>query len=404
MPKYCIYLKENPNMIKQAVILAGGQGIRLRPLTLTTPKPMILIHGKPFLVYIIEMLKKNGIERVIILTGYLHEKIEDYFGDGKKFGLRINYSFSPVEDETGTRIRKAKDLLDDTFLLLYSDNYWPLQLDKLFTFYKKMNTQALVTVYSNIDNYTKNNTLVNEKGLVEVYDKTRQKQGLNGADIGFFILNKNVLNNLPKDNFSFEKIAIPELIAKKQLAGFLTYHKYYGLSNLERIPVIKEFFRPKKVILLDRDGVINKKPPKAQYIKNWSEFKFLPRVIDALKLLTKKGYKIIIISNQAGIGRGAMTEKDLKQIHKKFLEVCKKEKINIREIYYCSHNWDDRCFCRKPKPGMLFKAAADHHFDLTKAIFVGDDERDEQAGQTTNCKTILMHQGQNLLAIVRDLM
>jgi len=390
-------------MIEQAVILAGGQGKRFRPLTLTTPKPMILFHGKPFFAYIIEMLKKNGIKEVIILTGYLHEKIEDYFKDGQEFGLKIKYSFSPVDDETGTRVRKAKNLIADTFLLLYGDNYWPLQLDELFRFYKKMNTQGLVTVYSNIDNYTKNNTFVNDKGLVEVYDKSRRASGLNGVDVGFFILRKSILKSFPEDNFSFEKVILPKMIAEKQLAGFLTCHKYYGLSNLERIPVIEEFFKTKKVILLDRDGVINKKPPKAEYIKNWSEFKFLPGAIDALKLLTKKGYRIILISNQAGIGRGAMTEEDLKKIHKKFLEVCRKEGINLTGIYHCPHNWDEGCFCRKPKPGMLFKAAADHNFDLTKTIFIGDDERDEQAGKAANCKTISLHQGQNLLVIVKTL-
>jgi len=391
------------NTIKQAVILAGGLGTRMRPLTLTTPKPMILIHREPFLEYIIELLKKNGIEEVVILTGYLHEQIENYFKDGQQFGLKLKYSYSPAEDKTGTRIRKAKDLLDDTFLLLYGDNYWPLQLGELLKFYKKMNTKGLITAYSNIDNYTKNNTLVDEKGLVKVYDKSRQTPGLNGVDIGFFILNKNVLDLFPEENFSFEKVIIPKLISQKQLAGFLTYHKYYGLSNLERIPVIEDFFKPKKIILLDRDGVINKKPPKAEYVKNWKEFEFLPGAIDGLKLLTKKGYKIIIISNQAGIGRGAMTEGDLKKINGKFLDVCKSKVVDIKAMYHCPHNWDEGCSCRKPKPGMLFKAASDHHFDLTKAIFIGDDERDEQAGQAADCSTILLNPEQNLLAIATSL-
>lgn len=388
--------------IKQAVIFAGGSGIRMRPLTLTLPKPMIPIHGKPFLEYTIKLLKENGIEEVIILTGYLHEKIEHYFKDGQKFGLNIKYSFSPADDETGTRLKKAKDLLADKFLLLYADNYWPLQLNQLFKFYKQMDKQGLITVYSNNDNYTKNNIRVND-GMVEIYDKTRQAKGLNAVDIGFFILTKNILKTLPKENFSFEKVVIADLIAKKQLCGFLTHHKYYGLSNPGRIPLIEDFFRPKKVILLDRDGVINKKPAKAQYVKKWSEFKFLPGAIDALKLLTKKKYEIIIISNQAGIGRGVMTEEDLKKINRTFLKVCGEEGISIKGIYYCPHSWDEGCFCRKPKPGMLFKAAADFHFDLTKAIFVGDDERDKLAGEAGNCKTILVNKAQNLLAIARSL-
>lgn len=391
------------NSIKQAVILAGGLGTRMKPLTNTIPKPMILIHGRPFLEYIIENLRNNGIRKVLILTGYLHEQIEKYFKDGKKIGVSISYFNSPVEDKTGTRIRKAKDLIEDNFLLLYSDNYWPLKLNQLFSFYKKMKTQALVTIYSNIDNYTKNNILVNDKGFVEIYDNDRQRSGLNGVSIGFFILNKKVLNLFPQENFSFEKIILPELISKKQLAGFLSHSKYYGLSNLERMQIIQEFFKPKKVILLDRDGVINKKPSKAGYVKNWSEFEFLPGVIDALKFLTNKKYKIFIISNQAGIGRGVMTEEDLNKIHEKFLEVCNREGINIDGIYYCPHDWDEGCFCRKPKPGMLFKAAADHHFNLTKTIFIGDDERDSVAGEAANCKTMLVSEKQNLLAIVRGL-
>ncbi len=389
--------------IKQAVILAGGEGVRLRPLTLTTPKPMIPFNGKPFLEYIIELLKENGIEEVVILTGYLHEKIEEYFGDGNKFRLKIKYSYSPVEDDTGTRIRKAVGMIRDTFLLLYGDNYWPLNLKKLTEFYEKVGTEALITVYCNIDNYTKNNMLVSNNGLVEVYDKTRETPGLNGVDIGFFILKKSVLENLPKENFSFEKIVIPKLIKEKQLAGFLTYHKYYGLSNLERVPVIEEFFKSKKVILLDRDGVINKKPLKADYVKNWNEFKFLSGAIDGLKLLSQNNYHIFILTNQPGIARKIMTEEDLSQIHKKMQDELRKQGVKIDAIYYCPHGWDDGCFCRKPNPGMLFRAAVDYHFDLTKAIFIGDDERDKEAGDAAGCKTILLQEGQGLLNVVKSL-
>ena len=95
-------------IIKKAVILAGGEGTRHRPLTLTTPKPLIKIHGKPFVEYIIEELKKNGITEIILVTGYLHEKIEKYFGDGEKFGIKITYSSSPITDNTGTRLKKSQ--------------------------------------------------------------------------------------------------------------------------------------------------------------------------------------------------------------------------------------------------------------------------------------------------------
>ena len=386
--------------IRQAVILAGGKGMRLRPLTLTTPKPMVMIHEKPFLAHIIELLRKNGIKNVLILTGYLHEQIEQYFEDGRKFGLSISYSHSSVSDDTGTRIRKARELIEEEFILLYADNYWPLQLRQIYAHYKKMGTQGLVTIYTNEDHYSKNNILVNEKGLVEIYNKKGGKN-LNGVDIGFFILNKKIIDLLPNRNCSFEGIVIPKLIKQRQLAGFLTHHKYYGLSNFERIPAIEDFITEKKVVFLDRDGVINQKPKKAHYITHWKDFKFLPRVKDALKLLKKKGYTIFIVTNQSGIARNMLREKQLDSIHANLLKEIKRIGVEIREIYVCVHGWDEGCFCRKPNPGMFFQAASKYNIDLYKSYCIGDDERDIMAGQHAGCKTFLVDSKNSLYLIVK---
>lgn len=389
--------------IKQAVILAGGQGTRLRPLTLTTPKPLIKINSTPFLEYLLILLKENGIKEVVILVGYLGKMIEDYFGDGRRFGMKLKYSYSPVEYETGSRLVKALNLLDKFFLLLYCDNYWPLNLKQLTKFYEEKGKEALVTVYANEDNYTKNNISVDKKGVVTVYDKTRTAKGLNGVDIGFLILKKKPFKNLPKENFSFEKVLLQQLIKNRQLAGFLSSHKYYGLSNLERIPTIEKFLRPKKIVMLDRDGIINKKPPKGDYVKNWSEFIFIKGAIDGLKLLTQKGYQIFIVTNQAGIGRRVMTETALRNIHRNMLIKFKKKGIRIKQIYYCPHGWDEGCDCRKPKPGMLFEAASEYNFDLTKAIFIGDDIRDRLTAKAAGCIFVKMKQDGDLFECVKKM-
>src|SRR3989344_2056157 len=249
--------------ITQAVILAGGQGTRLRPFTLTNPKPMFPIHGKPALEYLIGQLRDNGIKDILLLLGYLPEKISDYFGDGSEFGVRITYAVSPVEDDTGTRIRKAAHLLREKFLLLYCDNYWPLQLDKLWEFYESKKTLASMVVYGNKDGSSKSNTIVDENGMVILYDKSRTASGLHGVEIGFFIIDKKVLDLLPEDNVNFEASVLPQLVAQKQLAGYLTDHKYYSTGSMDRIPFLEKFLAPRKIALLDRDGVINKKAAKA---------------------------------------------------------------------------------------------------------------------------------------------
>jgi len=376
--------------IRQAVILAGGEGTRLRPLTLAAPKPLISINGKPFAEYLIELLKNNGIEEIIFLTGYLAEQFPQTFGDGSKGGVKIRYSESPTEDDTGTRLRKATHLFDERFLLLYGDNYWPLSLEKLLAHHESMGTLATVTVYERNERGKKNNMLVRD-GLVEIYDKKRETAGLNGVDIGFFILSKKVLELLPEGNVNFEATVLPKLIETKQLSGYTTKQPYWGLTDQTRLPsVANALNRKRKILFLDRDGTLNVKAPKAEYVKRPEEFGFLPGAVEALKKLFDAGYEFYIISNQSGIARGAMTEADLTAIHAKMQGELQKQGVKISAVYYCPHGWDSTCECRKPKPGMLFQAAREHNIDLSCTIFIGDDERDKEAGDAAGVKTILV--------------
>lgn len=395
--------------INQAVILAGGAGSRLKPFTNKNPKPMILVNGKPFLEHIINLLKENSIKEVVILTGYLGEKIEKHFGDGSRFGVNIKYSYTPFLDEkgnenkSGLRLKNAQDLLDQSFLLLYCDNYWPLNLEKLIDFFDTHPSDILTTVYSNKDFSTKNNIAVNQNGYIIKYDKERIEKNLNGVDIGFFIIKKKILDLLPETNSIFEIVVLPNLIKQKKLSGFVTDQKYYSIGDLKRVKATEKFLTSKKVVFLDRDGVINKKPPKADYVKKWKEFKFLPGAIQAIKLLTDKKYRLFILSNQSGIARKMLTEKNLQIIHKNMIREIKKEGGKIEEIYICPHGWDEGCDCRKPKPGMLLQASREHFIDLRRSLFIGDDERDKQAGDAVDCKTILVNKKNNLLKIVKSL-
>lgn len=386
--------------IRQAVILAGGKGTRLLPLTKDRPKPMIEFHGRPFLEYLVQMLKDEGFEEILLLLGYLPEKIQKYFGDGSRHGIRIKYSVSNPENDTGLRIRLAKNLLEETFLLMYCDNYWPMQFEKMWSHFKSQDADAMVTVYMNRDSYTRNNIRIGNDGFVETYDKSRTSPGLQGVDIGFLILKKKVLKLLPEGNSHFEKCVYPLLADKHRLLAFPTEHRYYSVSSFERLDLTKEFLSGKPAIILDRDGVLNKKAGKAKYVRNWNEWEWLPGAIEAISLLKKNGYIVIIVSNQAGIARGAMTEEDLKRIHNSMLSELRKDGGNIDKIYYCPHGWDDGCECRKPKPGMIFQAQRDFYIDLTKTFFIGDDERDVQAGQSAGCKTLLVDEHNSLMKLV----
>ena len=369
----------------QAVILAGGRGTRLKPLTDTCPKPMIEIHGKPFLAYQIEQLRDQGFKKVLLLLGYLPEVVQEYCGTGSRWGIKIEYSISAVEDETARRLKLAESMLDPYFLLLYCDNYWPMRIDHMWARFAASGTPAMLTVYTNKDGYTRNSLRVGENGLVEVYDKSGRTPGLQGVEISYALINKSVLDLLPDTNISVEDALYMRLAERRQLLAYVTDHRYYSVGALHRLPLTETFFERKPSVILDRDGVLNRKPPRAQYVRTWDEFQWLPGATEALRLLNEAGCRVIVVSNQAGIGRGEMTEEALRQIHEKMKAEVEQAGGRIDAIYHCPHDWDAGCECRKPAPGMLLQAQHDYNLDLTGTVFVGDDERDALAAERAGC-------------------
>jgi histidinol-phosphate phosphatase family protein len=371
----------------QAVILAGGRGERLRPLTDRVPKPMIEFHGKPFLEYVVEMLREQGFERILLLLGYLPEVIIDHFGDGSHLGVGIDYRVTAPDDLTAHRIQEAAAKIDETFLLLYCDNYWPMRFDAMWDAYQEAGAPAQITVYSNADGYTRDSVIVGEDGFVRVFDRSRTTPGLQGVEISYAILDKaTVLPLLPARQELFEQAVYPELAQRGQLHAYWTEHRYYSVGSHARLSLTTEFLARRPAAILDRDGVLNVRPPKAEYVQKPEDFRWLPGARDAIRLLTEAGYRIIVVSNQAGIGRGLMTEQQLEAVHDRMRTEARESGGRIDAVYYCPHGWNDGCECRKPKPGMLFQAQREHHLDLTRTTFVGDDERDEEAAAAAGCR------------------
>ena len=148
-----------------------------------------------------------------------------------------------------------------------------------------------------------------------------------------------------------------------------------------------------KTIFLDRDGVINENPPNRGYVCRWDDFSFLPNALHAINILTKNDFRIFLVTNQAGIGKGIFTEKQLADIHQRMLTEINRYGGDIGKIYHCPHHPDDRCLCRKPKPGMLIAAADEHGLDITKTFFIGDSITDMEAARGAGTSPILVLTG-----------
>ncbi|MXY99966.1 D-glycero-beta-D-manno-heptose 1,7-bisphosphate 7-phosphatase [Candidatus Poribacteria bacterium] len=148
-----------------------------------------------------------------------------------------------------------------------------------------------------------------------------------------------------------------------------------------------------KTIFLDRDGVINRNPPDWGYVRTWEEFDFIPNALKALRALTGNGYRVIVVTNQAGIGRGLFSETNLKDIHSRMVVDIRNAGGSIDSIYYCPHHPEAGCECRKPKPGMLICAAREHNIELPNAYLIGDSTTDIEAGQRAGASTFLVLTG-----------
>ncbi len=148
----------------------------------------------------------------------------------------------------------------------------------------------------------------------------------------------------------------------------------------------------RRCVFFDRDGVINEKPAAHEYVRNWSEFRFLPNIVDWIRSFKALGYLAIVVSNQRGVARGAMTAEDVEDIHRHMTAELARQGAALDDIYYCPHE-EGSCNCRKPLPGMVIEAQKKWDIDLTDSLLIGDSDSDEQLAANCGLRFIKVENG-----------
>lgn len=368
-------------MINTAVILCGGYGKRLGSITKKIPKPMVLVDNKPFLEHLIIQLKNNGIKKIFLLVGYKKDKIIDYFGDGRKYSVKLHYSYNHPECKTGYRLNYVKNKIRSDFILLYSDNYCPLNIKKNFEKFKKKKSLITFTVCKkkngNVEIDSKNNVL---------YDQNRSLK-YNYVEIGYMLIRKKFLSLIDDRNLDLN-FYLQKLSKKRKITAFKTYNIYLSISDKKRLNITNQYFKNKKIILIDRDGVLNLVNKNERYVKNLNELNFNKKIINILKKF--KDFDYLCITNQAGIATGEVLNKDLIKINKKIKSYLNKQKINLKEFFISKHHFNSNNFYRKPNPGNFLRASIKYKFLLDKTFYIGDDVRDVEAAYNANTKCIFV--------------
>ena len=230
----------------QAVILAGGLGTRLGPLTKETPKVMLSINGKPFLLYLLQLLKGQEIKDIILSIGYLGQQVRDSFGNGKSLGVSLRYS---EEKEkllgTGGALKQAQSLLDDYFLVINGDTYLPVDYRDVERTFLKHNKKAIMVVYDNQeDTGVKNNVALDNDLMVIEYDKESSNPNLKYVEAGVLVLRRETLNLIKgKDPVSLEKGLYPTLIGQREMAAYTSQQRFYDIGTHKQQKVFEEFLQ-----------------------------------------------------------------------------------------------------------------------------------------------------------------
>lgn len=384
---------------KEAIILSGGLGTRLRSIVSDLPKCMAPVAGQPFLKHVIRYFLSKGIERFIFSLGYQHNVIEDFLNS--EFST-LTYQCSIEEEPLGTggAIQLAcKRATESDVVVVNGDSLFKADLQKTFSIHQESHAECtlLLKPMKNFDRY----------GVVElnndcIVTNFREKKFYKTGDInaGIYILHvENFLDKEFPEKFSFEKDYLEKSFITNTIFGDIQDRYFIDIGipddyeraqeELQQIPLHLENMDPTWTLFLDRDGVINYEKEN-EYILNWSEFQFYPHATEAIHLLSKKFNTIIVISNQRGVGRGLMSETDLMDIHERMTLKIEEDGGRIHRIYYCTAP-EATNFYRKPNPGMALLATKDFpSIDLSKSIMVGNKPSDMQFGRNAGTYTVYL--------------
>jgi len=384
---------------REAIVLAGGLGTRLRTVVSDLPKCMAPVAGRPFLFYVINFLQSQGVEKFIFSLGYKHEAIEEYLRE--RFPT-VNYQIVIEEEPLGTggaaRLACSK-ATEKNVLLANGDTMFKINVDALISFHSEKKSPCTLSLkpMNDFDRYGVVE-LNADSAINDFKEKQYYKTGLINGGLYAINVDRFLKEDFP-EKFSFEKDYLEKKYKEQAMYGLVQDEYFIDIgipedfnraqTEFTQAPLTLKKVDKSWTLFLDRDGVINQDKPGG-YILNPGEFHFYNGVLDAFKIFSEKFGRIIIITNQRGIGKGMMTEDDLAAIHEKMKTAVKNAGASIDAIYYCTST-SVTAFERKPNPGMALRAKNDFpEIDFNKSIMVGNNISDVLFGKNAGMYTVFV--------------
>ena len=376
--------------IDDAVILVGGLGSRLGKITKKTPKPLVLIDSNRFLDFLLTKIIKYNFKKIYLLCSYKKEIFFRLYHNKIIHNSKIICIDEGNRKGTGGALYKLKKKIKKNFLLLNGDTYFDINLEHLISRNSSRYDAILALTHKkkSINNKLLTNLKINKDNILTYSNKKNVL--MNG---GIYILSQKLLTKIENKNISLENDILDKLILNKKVKAYFYDEKFIDIGSNLKLNYLKKNpqLLKNKVFFLDRDGVVN---DDKGYVLNYKQFIFLKGVKSAIRYLNTKKYLVILLTNQACIGKNLLTEKGLEIIHKKMKSsIYNSNKGIIDDIFYSPYykyslkkKYQLNKFDRKPNIGMFQKAFKKWNVNIEKSLFVGDKNTDMIAANKSKIK------------------
>ncbi len=407
-------------MTKQAVILAGGKGTRLRERLGDLPKPLVDVCGVPLLERQLVLLKRQGFEHVLLLVNYQAEIIADYCSSRNNLGMKIQCIDDGDPRGTAGAVLQVWDALEDEFLIVYGDTMLEVDLAR-FQRYHAEDRHAAATLFLHPNDHPHDSDLVemDEAGYVRRFHPYPHSDAVylpNLVNAALYLMRKSALQAwrlAPAGIFDFGRDLFPAMLAHGLvLRGYNSPEYIKDCGTPQRIDKVSADWlsgkigragltHRQKAVFLDRDGTIN---VEVEHLQSPDQFNLIPGVGQAIRRLNLSEYRTCVVTNQPVIARGECTMTDLKGVHNKLETELGRQGAFVDRIYYCPHHPDSgfsgevvalkmQCACRKPGTGMIDRAVRELNIELGASWLVGDTTTDLQTAHNAGLKSILVETG-----------
>jgi len=409
--------------MKQAIILAGGAGTRLKDRLGDLPKPMIPIAGKPLLEHQVELAKSHGFTDLVFFVHYRADLIEKHFGDGSKWGVRIRYVTEREPLGTAGAVLAGSELLADCFIVLYGDTMVNVDLGRLWRAHETAKADATLLLHPNDHPLDSDLVEVDANSRVLAFHNRPHPEGRwfqNLVNAGLYVLEKapllrhaETITNPASRITDFGKDIFPAMVrGGAMLLGYNSPEFIKDIGTPARYDRVCAQFAngtiarsslatPQRAVFLDRDGTL---VHDRDCLRSADGIELLPGVATAIHDLNHLAWRTVVVTNQPVIAKGWCDEAELQRMHNKMETLLGLEHAFLDRIYFCPHHPDAgfegerrelkiRCDCRKPGIGMIQKAVADLNIDLVQSWMIGDTTTDMQTAKNAGLRSVLVRTG-----------